>query len=155
MLKQQIDQDLKAALLAGERLKVTVLRGLKSTITYAELDQNAREKGLDDEVILALLAKEAKKRQESADLYLQGGASERATKELEEKVIIEHYLPAQLSQSEVKKLVGKAVTDFNPTGLKDMGRIIAAVRQQTAGRADGALIAKLAKNALSERVSKG
>lgn len=69
MLKQRIDQDLKQALLGGDKVLATTLRGLKSVILYAEVAKGVREQGLDDEEILRLLAKEAKKRQESADLF--------------------------------------------------------------------------------------
>jgi uncharacterized protein YqeY len=71
--KQQIDADLKTAMLAGDKTLVTTLRGLKSAILYVEVAENAREKGLPEDAVVAILQKEAKKRQESADLYLQGG----------------------------------------------------------------------------------
>src|SRR6185369_11783185 len=97
MLKVRIDQDLKTALLAGDKTLATTLRGLKSAILYVEVAKGVRDEGLSDEEIVTLLAKEAKKRQESADLYVQGGSQERADAELAEKKAIEVYLPQQLS----------------------------------------------------------
>ena len=87
-IRSQLDDDVKAALLAGESLRVETLRGLKSVILYADVAAKARDSGgVDDETVLGLFAKEAKKRQESADLYVQGGSQERADKELAEKAI--------------------------------------------------------------------
>src|ERR671929_50955 len=96
-LKERIDQDLKQAMLAGDKTLVTTLRGLKSAILYAEVAKGSRDKGLSDEEVVEILTKEAKKRQESADMYSQGGSAEKAEAELTEKTVIEKYLPAQLS----------------------------------------------------------
>lgn len=148
MLKQQIEQDLKSALLAGDNSTATTLRGLKSAILYVEVAQNKREEGLDDTAIIDVLSKEAKKRQESADLYQQGGNAERADQELAEKKIIEKYLPAQLSDDELKTLIDKAVTELSASGPQDMGKVIAQVKQETAGAADGAVIARITKERL-------
>src|SRR3954462_11571922 len=101
-LKQQIDRDIKTAMLAGQKTLVTTLRGLKSTILYAEVAKGSREEGLSDPEAIELLAKEAKKRQESADLYKQGGSPERAEAELTEKQVIEQYLPKQLTEDELQ-----------------------------------------------------
>ncbi len=148
MLKERIDQDLKKALLSGDQLRVLLLRGLKSVIGYAEVEKGLRGPGLDDPAILAVLSKEAKKRQESADLYIQGGDSERASKELEEKKIIEAYLPAQLRKTEISAIIDKIIAANSPVSIKDLGRIIGGVRAQTAGTADGAIIAQLVKEKL-------
>ena len=109
MLKQQIEQDLKEALLGGQKDRATTLRGLKSVILYAEVAAGSREQGLSDEQIVQLFAKEAKKRQESADFYVKGGSQERADAELVEKKIIESYLPQQLSDEELLKVVDDAM----------------------------------------------
>lgn len=150
MLKQQIDQDLKQAMLSGDKELATVLRGLKSSILYAEVAEGKREEGLNDEAIVTLLQKEAKKRQESVDLYRQGGDEERASKEEQEKAIIAKYLPAQLSEDEVKTLVGAEVAKLENPSLQQMGQVIGAVKQASKGSADGALIARLVKERLSQ-----
>lgn len=149
MLKQQLEQDLKKALLGGDREKATILRGLKSVILYAEVEKGLRETGLDDETITALFAKEAKKRQESADLYVKGGDQERADNELREKKVIEEYLPKQLSDEELAVIVDEAISQVSATGPQAMGQVIGAVKQKTAGQADGARIARLVKEKLS------
>jgi uncharacterized protein YqeY len=148
-LRQQLDDDVKAALLGGDSLRVETLRGLKSVILYADVAAKKRDTGgIADDEILGLLAKEAKKRQESADLYVQGGAQDRADKELAEKVIIESYLPAQLSEAELIKLVDTAIAAEPAEGMQAMGKIIGAVKAQVGNTADGSLIARLVKERL-------
>ena len=149
-LKQQIDTDLKTAMLAGNKTLVTTLRGLKSVILYEEVAQNVREAGLPDDEITKLLAKEAKKRQESADLYAQGGDKERQNAELEEKSIIEKYLPKQLSETEINKLIDEAITKTG-NNQQNMGQIIGQVKQAAGAGADGAVIARLVKERLETK----
>jgi len=149
-LKQQIDTDLKTAMLAGNKTLVTTLRGLKSVILYEEVAQNVREAGLPDDEIIKLLAKEAKKRQESADLYSQGGDKERQNAELEEKSIIEKYLPKQLSETEINKLIDEAITKTG-NNQQNMGQIIGQVKQAAGAGADGAVIARLVKERLETK----
>jgi uncharacterized protein YqeY len=149
-IAQQIERDLKTALLAGDKTKAETLRGLKSAILNETIAQNARDSGLSNEQIQKIFAGEAKKRQEAADLYKQGGSQERAAAELAEKAIIEAYLPAQIDESEVAKLVDEAVSQAGQPTMADMGRIIGAVRAQVGPQADGALIAKLVKEKLGQ-----
>ena len=149
MLKARIDQDLKKALLAGDKLLATTLRGLKSVILYEEVAKGVREQGLGDDEIIGLLSKEAKKRQESADLYKQGGNEEKAAAELDEKKAIEAYLPTQLSDEALSKLVDETVAELGTSGPSAMGQVIGAVKQKTAGQADGSRIAQLVKERLS------
>jgi uncharacterized protein YqeY len=108
-----------------------------------------REEGLTDDEILALFSKEAKKRQESAELYIQGGAQEKADKELAEKAIIEAYLPAQLSEAELAAIIDEVLNEVKPAGLQQMGQVIGQVKSQVGNTADGSLIAKLVKEKLS------
>lgn len=149
MLKDQLDQDLKAALLAGDKTLVTTLRGLKSAILYAEVEKKVREKGLSDEEIVVLFSKEAKKRQESADLFKQGGNTEKAKAELAEKVVIEKYLPAQLSDDELAKVVDDCIAELQPRSPQAMGQVIGAVKAKVGANADGSRIASIVKERLS------
>ena len=148
MLETKIEQDIKTALLAGDTQRVSVLRGLKSVLLNEKVATGKRDSGLNDEEVLPILSKEAKKRQESADLYKQGGDQTRADKELSEKAIIEEYLPAQLSEDEIAKVVDEIIKETGAKEQKDMGKVIGAVRAKTVGSADGALIAKLTKEKL-------
>lgn len=148
-LKQRLQDDVKAAMLAGDTLRLETLRGLKSVILYAEVAAGKREEGLGDSEIESLLAKEAKKRQESADLYKQGGANDRADKELSEKAIIEEYLPKQLGEDEVAAVVDEVINEVKPEGMQQMGQVIGQVKSRLGNSADGALIAKLVKEKLA------
>lgn len=150
MLKARIDQDLKTALLAGDRVLATTLRSLKSVILYAEVAKGSREEGLSDDEITSLFSKEAKKRQESADLYKKGGNQEKADLELAEKKVIEGYLPVQMTDEELSRLVDETVAALGASGPGAMGQVIGAVKQKTAGQADGARIAQLVKQQLEK-----
>ena len=144
-LKQQIDQDLKQALLSGNKNLVTTLRGLKSAILYVEVAQNKRDVGLSDQEIIEVFTKEAKKRQESADLYAQGGNAEKQEAELAEKKVIEEYLPQQMSDDELSGIIDEVVANSGPVTNQTMGKIIGEIKQKTAGQADGSRIAALVK----------
>ncbi|HXR49673.1 MAG TPA: GatB/YqeY domain-containing protein [Verrucomicrobiae bacterium] len=148
MLEQKLEQDLKTALLAGDAQRVSTLRGLKSVLLNEKVAKGKRESGLTDEEVLPLLSKQAKQRQESADLYVQGGDQVRADKELSEKAIIEEYLPAQLSEAEIAKVVDEVIAETGAQGPAGMGQVIGQVKQRLGASADGAVIAKIAKEKL-------
>lgn len=148
-IKEQINADLKSAMLAGEKDLATTLRGLKSAILYVEVAEGKRESGLNDDEITKVLQKESKKRQESADLYAQGGNSEKQKAELAEKVVIEKYLPAQMSEEEIRVIVDSIISENGASGMQDMGRVIGAVKQKTGASAEGSTIARLVKEKLS------
>ena len=148
-MQEQIEKDLKQALLSGDKAKAETLRGIKSALLNEAISQGARETGLSDEQIQKILARESKKRQEAADLYKQGGSEERASAELAEKAVIDAYLPEQLSEAEVAKIVDEEIAKAGEVSMQDMGRIIGAVRGRTAGQADGGLIARLVKDKLN------
>ena len=150
MLKQQLEQDLKKALLAGDKELATTLRSLKSVILYAEVAKGVRDEGLGDEDILTLFAKEAKKRQESADLYQKAGDEARTNAELAEKRIIEGYLPEQLDDSTLIEIIDGIITELDASGPQAMGQVIGQVKQKTANQADGARIAQLVKQRLEK-----
>ncbi|MBC7546753.1 GatB/YqeY domain-containing protein [Candidatus Saccharibacteria bacterium] len=145
MIEQRLEQDLKTAMLARESFTVTTLRGLKSTILNVKVAAGTRDKPLPDNEVIALFSKEAKKRQEAASMYVQGGSIERADAELAEKAIIEAYLPAQLSEREVATIIEATIADEPDAAF---GQIISIVRQKTNGSADGAVIARLVKEKL-------
>lgn len=149
MLESRIEQDLKSALLTGDKAKAMTLRSLKSALLNVKVAEGKRETGLTDDEIIAILSKEAKKRQESADFYIQGNSQERADAELAEKALIETYLPAQLSEEEVGKIVDETIAAMQATNMAAMGQVIGAVRQKTQGAADGSVIARLVKERLS------
>jgi len=148
-LKQRIENDLKAALLGGNRFVSDVLRGLKATILNEEVAQGKRDEGLDDATIEQLVAKEVKKRAESAALYEQGGRPELAQTEQQEAEILRQYLPKQLSEDELKSIVEVKIAALGVSGPAAMGQVIGAVKKEVGTAADGATLAKIVKETLS------
>lgn len=149
-IKNQIDQDLKSALLGGDKVLATTLRGFKSAILYAEVAAGKRDRGLEDNEIIQVLRKEAKKRQESADLYQKGGNQEKADAELAELQAIQTYLPKQLSDEQLEKLVEQAVSEADDESPQAMGKIIGRVKALSNDQADGGRIAAMVKQRLKQ-----
>jgi len=150
-LKQRIDADLKTAMLDGNKPLVTTLRTLKSAILYAEVASGAREQGLHDKDVVALLQKESKKRHESAELFAKGGNQEKAEAELREIEVINAYLPAQLSDEELAELISKAIDEIQDSSPQAMGKIIARVKELSNGSVEGGRIAQAVKERLTKQ----
>lgn len=148
-LKSQIDNDLKAALLGGDRFISEVLRGLKAVILDEEVKQGKRDEGLDDETIEKLIAREVKKRQDSATQYEAAGRPELVEAEKAESKVIEAYLPEQLSEDDIKKTVQETIGAMGVSGPAAMGQVIGAVKGKLGNAADGATVARLVKEALA------
>lgn len=144
-LTERIDQNLKQALLQGKKEDATTLRGIKSVIQNEVINKRAHNAELSEDDIVALLGKEAKKRQESADLYLKANEKERANKELQEKALIEAYLPAQLSDKELEAVVDEVILGMGQVTPQQMGAVIGAVKGKVGAGADGGRIAQLVK----------
>ncbi len=148
MLEKRIEQDLKTALLSGDRITTETLRGVKSALLYFKVEKGKREEGLSEEDEISVLKKEAKKRTDSAELYLKGGREDKAEAELNEKKIIDQYLPAEMADEELIRLIEESIKEENATDISAMGKVIASVKQKSAGQADGSKIASLVKERL-------
>lgn len=149
MLEDKINQDLKAAMLAGQSETVTTLRGLKAVLLNVKVAEGKRDEGLTDDEVTNIFRKESKKRQESAELYVQGGSQERADKELKEKALIDAYLPPMLNDEALRGLIETAITETGATSMQQMGQVIGAVKQRAGSSADGGAIARLVKERLA------
>lgn len=148
--EDRIASDLKSAMLAKDAARTSVLRSLKSAFTYAKVAPGAADDGsLSDDVVISLVAKESKKRQESADAFVKAGQQDRADEELAEKAIIDEYLPAQLSEDEIVALVEAEIAKLDAPSMQSMGQVIGAVKAQAGATADGGLIARLVKERLA------
>lgn len=147
-LKDQIQADLKSAMVARDELRKQLLQGLKGAILNEEVAQQCRDTGLPEADIEKVIARECKKRDEAAAMYDQGGNVEKAAKERTEKEILSVYLPKQLSENELSALIDTTIETMQPDGMKDMGKVIGAVKGQTGTAGDGAMIAKLVKEKL-------
>lgn len=149
-LKEQIQQDMKAALLGGDRFVGDTLRDFKAAILNEEVNKGLRDSGgLDDSGIEQLLMREVKKRKESIALYEQNGRPELAEKEQQEIDVLNKYLPAQLSEEEITAIVQEKIAELGANGSQMMGQVIGAVKQEAGSSADGATIARIVKDALN------
>lgn len=148
-LKQRIQDDLKAALLGGDRFVGETLRNLKAAILNEEVAQNKRDEGLDEATVEQVIAREVKKRNESIKLYIQGDRADLAEAEQKEIDVIKPYLPQQLSEAETQAIVDEVIQITGATTMADMGKTIGAVKSKVGNTADGALVAQLVKKALS------
>jgi uncharacterized protein YqeY len=148
-MQNQIESDLKTALLAGDKAKVETLRGLKSAILNEAIAQGAKDSGLDDEQIQKVLSREAKKRSEAAELYKKGGNEDRASAELAEKAVIDAYLPEQADEAQITAAVEKAMSGLESPTMADMGKIIGSVKSELGAAADGGTVARIVKEKLA------
>lgn len=147
-MQEQLERDIKTALLDGDKAKVETLRGLKSAIHNEAIAQGAKDTGLDDEQIQRVLTRESKKRAEAAELYKKGGNNERAEAELAEKAIIDGYLPKPMDESQIAAAVEEEIAKMQSLTTTDMGRIIGVIKAKLGAGADGATIARLVKEKL-------
>jgi len=148
VLKDTIQNDMKAALLGGDRFVGDVLRNLKAAILDEEVKQNRRDEGLSDEEIEKVIAREVKKRNESMSVYEQNGRAELAETERKEAEVLAKYLPEQLGEDEIRAAVTAKIAELSASGPQAMGQVIGAVKQQLGNTADGAMVAKIVKETL-------
>lgn len=157
MLKDKLNKDLIQALKNKDSLRVDTLRLLNSAIHNKELDKRSANNGEDialtDDEVLGVLRSEAKKRKEAILLYQKGNREDLAKKEEEELKIIEEYLPSQLSDEEVKKIVDEVFFELKPLGLADFGKVVGAAMKRTGGRASGDRVAKAVREKLGDKQS--
>jgi uncharacterized protein YqeY len=147
-LKEQIDNDLKTALLGGNRLSSTVLRSLKAVILDEEVAKGKRDEGLDDVSIEQIVAREIKKRNESANIFENAGRPELANDERAESEVLSAYLPTQATEAEIKEVIERVKSELGANSPSMMGQVIGAVKTELGNSADGGLIAKLVKESL-------
>jgi uncharacterized protein YqeY len=149
MLRDDINNAVKEAMKAKEERKLSTLRMVNSTIKNADIEARTSGKALGDDELNALMAKMIKQRQESVELYDKGGRQVLATQEREEIAIISSFLPQQLSEDEIKAAVADAVKETGAAGMKDMGRVMAALKARYTGKMDFAKAGGLVKAQLN------
>jgi uncharacterized protein len=147
-LKQQIDGDIKNAMLAKNKEELITLRAIKSAILLAETEKGAAAE-LTAEAEMKLLTKAAKQRKESAEIFQKEGRQELADKELLEAEIIARYLPKQLSAEELEAAVKAIIAEVGATGPQDMGKVMGQASKALAGKADGRAISEVVKALLN------
>ena len=132
-LKDRITEDMKAAMRAGEKDRLGVIRMLQAAIKQREVDERI---ALDDAQVTAVLEKMVKQRRESIAQFEAGGRGDLVAKETAELTLLQGYLPAQLSDSELDALIAAAIAQTGATSVKDMGKVMGIVKGQAAGKAD-------------------
>nr|WP_290004173.1 GatB/YqeY domain-containing protein [Moraxella atlantae] len=142
MLKDQISDAIKTAMKARELEKVKVLRNVQAVIKQIEID---RQITLDDHGVLEVLQKQTKQRQESLAIFQDNGREDLAQKEKFEIDVISEFLPQALSEDELSALVDAEIAQQGATSMQQMGSVMNALKAQTTGRADPALLSKLVK----------
>jgi uncharacterized protein YqeY len=140
-LKERITEDMKASMRSGDKERLAGIRFILAAIKQREVDERIQ---LDDTQVLAVLEKMIKQRRESISQFQAGGRADLVAKESAELAALQAYLPAQLADSEVEALIRAAIAGTGATSMKDMGKVMAAVKPQVQGRTDmGALSARI------------
>lgn len=150
MLRQRLNEELKAAMLAKDARTVSTVRLILAALKDRDIAARGRgvTDGIGEDEILQMLQSMMKQRRESIALYEQGGRLELAQQEAEEIAIIERFLPKQLSEAETATAVGALIAELNAGGLKDMGRVMAALRERYAGQMDFSKASAIVKRQL-------
>jgi uncharacterized protein YqeY len=149
MLRDDINNALKDAMKARDERRVSTLRLVNSTLKNADIEARGQGKAqLGDDEILSVLQKMIKQRQESITLYEQGGRNELAQQERDEITIISAYLPQQLSDEEMRAAIAQAITETGAASMKDMGKVIGALKARCTGRMDFGKASPLVKQML-------
>ncbi|MDR6736048.1 GatB/YqeY domain-containing protein [Sphingobacterium sp. 2149] len=147
-LEIQINQDIKAAMIAKDTAKLRGLRAIKAAILLAKTEKGHSE-DLTQEAEVKVLQKLVKQRRESAEIYKSQNREDLYEIEVEEEKVIEAYLPKQLSKEEVEAIVKAIITETGASSIKDMGKVMAATNQKLAGQADGKTISEVVKRLLA------
>ncbi len=148
-MREKITADLKTAMKAGDRAKVDALRLINASLKDKDIEARGAGKTLSEDDVLALLQKMIKSRQESLDIYEKNNRPELADKERFEIAVISSYLPSQMSEAEVAEAIHAAVAELGATSIKDMGKVVAALKAKYAGRMDFGKASAVVKAALT------
>jgi uncharacterized protein YqeY len=147
-LKETLQSDLTEAIRSRDEMSSGTIRMVLTAITNEEVSgKSARV--LTDAEIITVLSREAKKRREAAEAFADAGRADRATAELEEGKVIAKYLPEQLSEDDLKKLITDAIAETGASGPSGMGQVMKLIQPKIAGKADGGLVSTLVKAALN------
>ena len=147
-LEKLINDDIKAAMLARDKQKLEALRAVKSAILLAKTDKGGSGE-IEEDAEMKILQKLVKQRRESAEIYKQQGRAALAEEEIFQLAIIEKYLPAQMSEEDVKKIIQEIIAETGASSIKDMGRVMGLATKKLAGKADNKLISGLVKELLN------
>lgn len=146
-LQEKVMNEMKLAMKAKDKVALESLRAIKSALLLIKTETGSEE-GISEEAEIQLVQKLVKQRKDSAAIFIEQGRQDLAAPELAQIAVIEKFLPEQLSEEEIEKVVLKTITDTGASGMKDMGKIMGIVSAELAGRADGKTISILVKKNL-------
>ncbi len=147
-LQEKVMTEMKAAMRAKDSNKLEALRAVKSAILLAQSETGGKE-GLSEDDELKLLQKLVKQRRESAAIYTEQGRADLAEPEIEQALVIQGFLPEQMSEEEVAKKVDEIIERTGANGMQDMGKVMGVASKELAGKADGRTISTIVKQKLS------
>lgn len=147
-LEQQINQDIKAAMIAKDQAKLRGLRAIKAAILLAKTEKGGADE-MSQDTEIKVLQKLVKQRKESAEIYQQQGREDLYQIEVEEQEVIEAYLPKQLDRTAIEEIVKGIISESGAASIKDMGKVMGLANQKLAGQADGRTISEVVKSLLS------
>lgn len=147
-LQEEVMTAMKTAMKEKDQMALSALRAVKSEILLAQTETGSKEE-LTKEQEIKILSKLVKQRKDSAAIYAQQNRNDLAEPELAQAEIISQFLPAQLSEAEIEKIVLETISKVGASGMKDMGKVMGIVNQQLAGKADGKTIASIVKTKLT------
>ena len=136
MLRDKLSDAVKDAMKSGEKLKLSTLRMVQAAVKNADIEARTGKGPLDDDAILGIMQKLIKQRQDSVELYEKGGRPELAKQEKDEIEIIKGFLPAQMSDAEMKAAISEIIAREGASGVKDMGKVMASLKAAYAGKMD-------------------
>jgi len=142
-LKEKINSDIKDAMRSGDTVRRDTLRFLDSAIKNTEIEKKKKETGLSDEEILEVITRSVKQRNDSIQQYINGGRPELADKEKAELEILKEFMPEQLSENEIRKVVKEIISDTGTVSASDMGKIMGQAMGKLKGKADGNIVKKI------------
>ena len=146
-MELQIQQDIKAAMLAKEKVRLESLRAIKAAILLAKTADGSES--IADEAVVKIIQKLVKQRKETAEIYKQQNREELAAQELAEAAAMEVYLPKQMSEEELEAELKKIIAQIGATGPQDMGKVMGTATKQLAGKAEGKMISAIVKQLLN------
>ena len=144
-LKEKLDEDLKAAMKSADKVKLSCIRLLKTSIMNGEIKKN---KTFADEDVISVIQSAIKQRKDSFEQYTKGNRPELAALEADEIKVLERYLPAQMGEAEVKELVDKAIKETGASSAQDIGKVMGKLMPLVKGKADGGLVNRLVREIL-------
>ena len=148
-MREKFSSELKAAMKAGEKRRVDTIRMIMAALKDKDIEARGQGKAVSGEDILVLLQKMVKSRKESLEIYEKAGRTDLATQESEEIAVIHSFLPQQLTDAEVEQAINTAIAETGAASIKDMGRVVAALKGKYAGRMDFGKASALVKEKLS------